>query len=92
MSDCPRRPPVGARPGDALEMRPKPIVKPLSLEARAERSLVEDRVWDSGRWVLGAEFETEPPDYRARRGSRRSTMRGHPSAQRQTDPGEPPRS
>lgn len=66
------------------------MVKQLSLEARADRSLVEDRVWRSGRWVPDLEFETEPPDYRARLASRRSSMRAHPSAQRHTDPGEPP--
>jgi hypothetical protein len=68
------------------------MVKPLSLEGRADRTRVEGRACNGSRWAPGAAFETEPPNYRSRAAARRSSMRAHPSAQRRADPGEPPRS
>ena len=68
------------------------MVEPLTVKGRPALSQVEDRGWRARGRVPGAEPEAEAPNYRARLGSRRSSMRAHPSAQRQTDSGEPARS
>ena len=66
------------------------MVEPPIIDRRPDPSRDEDRAWRGGPWGLGTGTEAEPPDYRARVASRRTSMRAHPSARGTTQRGDEP--